>query len=97
MVQLVSITPYKGDGNARYTASFKYSDGKSVKVSFGDRRYESYIDHRDNSRKQRYLIRHHVNEDWYNPMTKGALSRWVLWNKPTLRESVKDFKSFFRI
>lgn len=97
MVQLVSVIPYKGNGNFRYTATFKYTDGKSIKVNFGDKRYDNYTIHKDDNRKQRYLIRHHPNEDWYNPMTKGALSRWLLWSKPTLRESIADFKRFFSI
>ena len=27
--------------------------------------------------------------------TAGALSRWILWNKPSFRESVADYKRRF--
>ena len=33
-----------------------------------------------------------MGEDWNDPMTAGALSRWILWGKPSLRESFNDFK-----
>ena len=34
---------------------------------------------------------HAPREDWTKPMTAGALARWVLWNRETLRESVADY------
>jgi hypothetical protein len=30
-------------------------------------------------------------------MSAGALSRWLLWNKPTLKESLEDFKNKFNL
>ena len=48
-------------------------------------------------RKQRYLSRHAPREDWDNPMTAGALSRWVLWNKETLHDSIVDYMHRFDI
>lgn len=94
MIKLISITPYKGSGNSRYTASFNYN-GKNKKVNFGDKRYENYTIHKDTKRKQMYLLRHSKNEDWNNPMSKGALSKWILWNLPTLESSIKNFKQNF--
>ena len=46
-------------------------------------------------KKDSYLARHRVNEDWNDVMSAGALSRWILWNKPTIEASVKDFKKKF--
>ena len=37
------------------------------------------------------IARHAPREDWDNPMTAGALSRWVLWNKETLHDSIVDY------
>ena len=42
--------------------------------------------------KQAYLDRHRARENWNNPMTAGALSRWLLWNKTTFNASLNDFK-----
>ena len=55
-----------------------------------------YTKHKDEDRKKRYLNRHRKNENWKSPMTAGALSRWILWNKPTLRDSIKDYKKRFK-
>jgi hypothetical protein len=54
-----------------------------------------FTKHKDEERKQRYLDRHKANENWNKPDTAGALSRWILWNKPTLRESIQDYKERF--
>lgn len=48
--------------------------------------------------KRLYLIRHKgMGEHWDNPITAGALSRWILWNKSTLEESIKDFIKKFKV
>jgi hypothetical protein len=99
MIKLISIKKYEGSGNSRYTATFNYTSfNKNKKVSFGDRRYDNYTIHKDDERKRLYLLRHAGgNEEWNNPMTKGSLSRWILWNKKTLNESIDDFKKRFKI
>ena len=48
-------------------------------------------------KKESYLARHRVNEDWNDVMSAGALSRWILWNEPTIEASVKDFKKRFNL
>ena len=64
-------------------------DGKKT-VSFGAAGYSDYSVHKDPERKQRYINRHKSREDWSDPRTAGYLSRWILWNKPTIEESIKD-------
>jgi len=67
-------------------------------VHFGATGYEDYTTHKDEARKERYLERHgRGREDWDDPTTPGALSRWILWNKPTLKASIEDFKRRFRL
>jgi hypothetical protein len=34
-------------------------------------------------------------ENWNDPYTAGFWSRWVLWNKPTITESIKDIQKRF--
>jgi hypothetical protein len=53
--------------------------------------------HLDKERKNRYIQRHKARENWNNPKTAGALSRWVLWNKETLQSSISDFKRRFKL
>ena len=72
-------------------------DGKPFEVSFGARGYEDYTIHGDYGKKMSYLVRHAHKEDWENPTTLGALSRWILWNKPSMRASIADFKERFQL
>jgi len=59
-------------------------------VSFGSKGMEDFTIHKDEERKKLYLKRHEKNEDWKDPLTAGALSRWILWNLPDLEDSIKD-------
>lgn len=84
----------------KYRAVF-YEDGKKFKhTDFGaikedGKPYSDFTEHKDEERKERYLDRHKENEDWSNPYSAGALSRWVLWNLPSLRDSWDDYKRRF--
>jgi hypothetical protein len=72
--------------------------GKKEKVvSFGSKGMSDYTIHKDDERKKLYLLRHEKNEDWNDPITPGALSRWILWNKKTLKASIDDFKKRFNL
>ena len=70
-------------------------DGNKT-VHFGDSRYADYTMHKDEDRKLRYLNRHQ-NEDWTDPNTAGFWSRWLLWNKRTIKSSIKDIQDKFKI
>lgn len=65
-------------------------------VYFGSEGMSDYTKHKDPERKKRYIARHKKNENWNNPVSAGALSRWILWNKPTLRASIESYKKKFR-
>ena len=69
-------------------------DNKKV-VSFGAAGMSDYTKYKDPARKQRYMNRHKSREDWTKPMSAGALSRYILWNKPTLKASISDYKKRF--
>jgi len=70
-----------------------FEDG--THTDFGATGYLSYPDHKDPVRKELYLDRHRKNEHWDNPKTAGALSRWILWNEPTIEASLRDYKRRF--
>ena len=83
-------------------AVFEDKDGKKIKTThFGQRGASDYTKHGEKERMQRYLERHgggtttSTKENWKDPTTAGALSRWVLWNKPSLSGSFSNFKSRF--
>ena len=73
-------------------------EGKEKVVSFGAKGYSDFTKHKDVTRKARYIKRHSgMGEDWNKPDTPGALSRWILWNKPSLKGSLRDFKKRFSL
>ena len=88
--------------NKRLMAIFE-RDNKKITRHFGYRSSETgktgstYIDHKDPKKKNAYIARHKVNENWDDPLTAGSLSRFILWNKPTLQASIKDYKKRFKI
>lgn len=87
----------KGSGVKKYKAVFFDAMRKKLKsVSFGAVGYDSYPDHQDLQRKMNYLSRH-SNEDWTEPMTPASLSRWILWEKPTLSSAYKAYRQRFNL
>lgn len=81
----------------KYMAVFT-DNGKKVKTThFGSAGMSDFTKHKDEERKKRYLDRHRKNENWNDKFSAGALSRWILWNKPTLRASIADYKRRFKL
>lgn len=76
----------------RYVAVF---DRKQI--HFGSSEHSNYTIHRDADRKQRYIDRHAKRENWRDPNTAGFWSRWILWNGPTLKQSIDDVRKRFRL
>jgi hypothetical protein len=71
-------------------------NGRTRVQPFGQKGYSDYTKHKDKTRKQRYLHRHSgMGEDWNDPTTAGALSRWILWNKPSFKASLQDYRKRF--
>ena len=82
----------------KWDAVFENDNGKEKVVPFGAAGMPDYTKHKDKTRKQRYLKRHSgMGESWNKPDTPGALARWVLWNKPSFKASVADFKKRFKL
>jgi len=99
-MKLISITK-STNPEKKYQALFLI-DGKEKRVQFGAIKasgepYSDFTVHHDEQRKNRYLERHGEREHWNDPTSPGALSRWILWNKPTLSESIEDFKKRFHL
>lgn len=69
---------------------------KNKTTHFGQYGASDYTIHKDKERKKRYQERH-KNDNINNPLSAGALSWYILWNKPTLKESLKDYKKRFNI
>ena len=78
-------------------AVFTMSNGRTRTTHFGAAGMTDYTLSKDDERKKRYLARHRKNENWSAPMTAGALSRWILWNKKSKAASISDYKRRFNL
>ena len=66
-------------------------------IHFGDSRYQDFTQHNDEERKKLYILRHKKREDWSDPYTSGFWALHLLWNKGSLKASIKDIKKQFGI
>ena len=89
----MKLTP-STDGVHKYVAEF--SDGTQTR--FGAAGMDDYTNTRDKDQRLRYLMRHRKNENWNNPKSAGALSRWILWGDSTsIAENLAAFKRRFNL
>jgi len=96
-MKLLSVTKYRGKSPKRYTALFEDSTGHTKKVAFGSRYGNTYIDHGALEKRKNWIARHRVRENWDDPYSAGALSRWLLWEKLSLSDAVRDYKIRFGV
>ena len=75
---------------------------KEKKVSFGASSYNDYIIYNKittkeeaDKHKERYIKRH-AKDNLTDPLSAGALSMYILWNKPTIEDSLKDYLKRFK-
>lgn len=79
-------------------AIFYDMNKKKIKTThFGQENASDYTIHGDLNRKVNYLSRHETREDWNDYMSSGCLSKYILWNKPSLTESIKDYLNRFKL
>ena len=102
MVKLLRITE-SPKPDKKYRAVFQTDKGREKNVDFGAKGMGDFIQYSKESkeeaekRKSAYLARHKVNEDWSDPTKPGALSKFLLWNKPTLVESLRGYRAHFNV
>ena len=80
----IVITP-SNKSDKKFTAKI---DDKKI-IHFGAKLYEDYTIHRDDKRKKAYLARH-KHDNAQNPLYPSFYATNLLWNKPTLKESIVD-------
>jgi hypothetical protein len=96
LLKLITIkTSHKKD--KKLDAVFE-KDGKEKVISFGASGYTDFTKPpHDEERKERYIKRHQKRENFNDPLSKGALSRYVLWSKPSLEGGIKEYKKRFNL
>ena len=96
--------------NKKYTIVMTDKDGKNMKHRFGQKGYRDFTLINDkNSKyylpnksdrdkvKKSYIARHSKDKGLNNLHSPAELSMMLLWNKPTLKESIKDFERKHRV
>ena len=93
----VSITRSTRQGK-KMTAIFYDEAKKKLKTThFGAVGYNDYTITGDLQAKMNYLQRHEKREEWADYTTAGSLSRWILWNKPTIKASIEEYMRKFKL
>ena len=85
------------DPKKKLMAIFSLENGRTKTIHFGAAGMSDFPTHKDEARKRRYLARHRARENWDDPMTAGALSRWILWNLPSRQASIRAYKKRFNL
>jgi len=74
-------------------------DSKKKTLHIGQASASDYTKHKDPERKERYTDRHRSREDWSKSgvSTAGFWAKHLLWNKPSITESIKDIEKRFNL
>ena len=78
--------------SAKYNKRLKADFGNKT-VHFGAKGGSTFVDHKDPKTKANWEARHKVRENWKDYDSAGALSKHVLWNKPSLTASIRDLNA----
>ena len=85
--------------NKKFTIILYYADdGKKRKtLQIGQAGAEDFTTHGDEKRKQKYIARHQARENHgiSGIDTRGFWSRWLLWEKPSITEAIKNMENKF--
>jgi hypothetical protein len=77
---------------------FRVSFPDDTHIDFGASGYQDFTQTHNLIAKKAYISRHRSRENWTleGVHTRGFWSRWILWNKPTIQESIKDVNQRFK-
>ena len=75
--------------NKRYKAYF--TDGTTTKFGQSNPKIGTYIDHNDKTLRKNYIKRHLKDLSTNDYTRAGYLSLFLLWDKPTLKESISAY------
>jgi hypothetical protein len=94
-MKLIKIEP-SALKTKKWTAIFEH-DGKTTRTHFGAAGANDFTITGDTEARKRYLTRHKKDLDTKDPTRAGYLSYYILWNKPTMAASIRDYKQRFNL
>jgi len=97
MVKLLSVNP--SEDSAKKLDVHLDNEGREKTLRIGSKGMDDFTKTHNEEQKNRYISRHSAREDWKlsGVLSSGFWARWLLWNKPTLKESIKDVKNRFNV
>ena len=94
-MKLLDIKP-STKADKKYMATFQSDNGRKKTTHFGAKGMDDYTLTHDKEQREKYRTRHSKNENWNEPVTAGALSRWILWGDSTsLKTNISAYKKKF--
>ena len=91
----IVITP-SNKNDKKFTAIINDTKNNNKKIiHFGAKLYEDYTHHKDDKRKKAYLSRH-KHDNYTDPLYPSFYATNLLWNKPTLKESIVDINRKYK-
>ena len=92
-MKFISFEDYHRQGQR----SVMVLDEPKKTLHFGSDVGSTYIDHGDKTKRENYLKRHMVNEDW-DSVNAGSLSKFLLWGKSkSLKRNLDEYLERFNI
>jgi len=95
--KLIKISPSSRQEKKLMAVFEDKKTGRKKTTHFGQSGASDFTINKDEARKKKYLDRHRKNENWNDYTSAGSLSRFLLWNKPTYKASLADFKTRFKL
>ena len=97
-MKLKSVKP-SPNPDKKLVATFEKDDGSTKTTHFGAKGMDDYTKTHDPEQRRRYIERHGRGaENWRDPTSAGALSRYILWGESTsLARNVAAFRKRFSL
>ena len=96
MSKLVSFQPSK-KADKKYQITLSDESGKNKTIHFGSKGSQTYLDHKDKTKRENYIARHKSRENW-DEINAGSLSKHLLWGKSTsLDKNLNEYLKKFNI
>ena len=64
-------------------------------LRIGSKGYDDYTISNNDIKKNNYIKRHYVNENWSDIESKGFWSRFLLWQEKTIPKSIQYIRDKF--
>jgi len=87
---MIFVSLKKSDrADKKYVIVFKEP---STTIHFGSKNSKTYLDHGDKTIRENYIKRHRLNNEDWNKINAGSLSRYLLWGDSTdLNKNLKAY------